>query len=313
MKIAEFSWEFLPDLTRLVNSHISSVPPGWLLSDAQVARILGNASAWSAHYPEDKRTFLSPIVCALDSGRLVAAAKWNWPNPEDPEWRWGEDYLHIGWPSEQRDVASLAWILAVPDSVDAAQLLLRFAIEQCEALGCHRATVSERFEFGVGWFGIPANWTHVIAALQRTDFAAKDRWVTMVGSTTPSQEIAVSSGEGVTFRWRVGESGLEWLLEACVAEAVIGECEAWGIPTHFEGCSGFERWITIEWIGVEEASHRRGVGCALLQEQMRFHHNRGVRELIAWTEPDNVPAVGLGESLGFRYGAECWTFSRRAP
>ena len=110
MKIAEFSWEFLPDLTRLVNSHISSVPPGWILSEAQVARILGSESAWSAHYPEDKRTFLSRIVCALDSGRLVAAAKWNWPNPEDPEWRWGEDYLHIGWPSEQRDVALLAGV-----------------------------------------------------------------------------------------------------------------------------------------------------------------------------------------------------------
>ena len=71
---------------------------------------------------------MSRITCALDNDRLVAAAKWKWPNLEDPAWRWGEDYRHIGWPNEQRDVASLAWILAAPDSVQAAQLLLNAAI-----------------------------------------------------------------------------------------------------------------------------------------------------------------------------------------
>ena len=85
MRIVDFSWELLPDLTGLVNSHISRVPPGWVLSNAQVAHILGSESAWAAHYPEDNLSFLSRIICALDSDRLVAAAKWRWPNPKDPE------------------------------------------------------------------------------------------------------------------------------------------------------------------------------------------------------------------------------------
>ena len=312
MRIVECSRETLPDLTRLVNSHISQIPPGWILTEAQVAHILGSESAWSSHYREDRRSFLSRIICALDSDRRMAAAKWKWPNPEDPEWRWGEDYRHLGWSNERREVASLAWILADPAHAQAAQILLSAATEQCEGLGRHTVTVSQRFEFGVGWLGIPASWTHLVAALQRAEFATEDKWVIMVGSAALSQEAAASQQTGIALRWHIDKSTTEWLLEAHVEGVVIGECEAWGIPSHFEGCNGFKEWLTIEWIGVEEASRHRGIARALLREQMRFHHSRGVRELIAWTEPDNAPAMRLGESLGFRYGPECWTCTKRA-
>ena len=71
-----------------------------------------------------------------------------------------------------------------------------------------------------------------------------------------------------------------------------------------------ERIPEIKDLVVLPPFRRRGIARALLQEAMRYHHNRGVIESIAWTQPDNASALRLAKSLGFRHGPECWTLSR---
>ena len=47
-----------------------------------------------------------------------------------------------------------------------------------------------------------------------------------------------------------------------------------------------------------------------MQEQLRFHTQRGVKNVIVWTETDNVAARKFNEALGFKYGPECWSYAK---
>ncbi len=94
-------------------------------------------------------------------------------------------------------------------------------------------------------------------------------------------------------------------------EALVGECQAWGVPPHFAGCPGVAEWMTIEWLGVEEPYRRKGFGRWLLHEQIRRQAQRGIRRCICWTGVDNWAARNLTESLGFRVGPECWEFGKK--
>jgi GNAT superfamily N-acetyltransferase len=108
--------------------------------------------------------------------------------------------------------------------------------------------------------------------------------------------------------WDINEAQLEWKLEAKIEVAVVGECQAWGIPTHFRGCAGYNEWMTFEWLGVEDAFQRQGFGRRLLSEQMMFHAKRGVKKVALWVTLDNMPARHLYQSMGFTYAPECWSF-----
>jgi GNAT superfamily N-acetyltransferase len=154
---------------------------------------------------------------------------------------------------------------------------------------------------------VPDVWPHLRVALERLGCVPKDTWVMM---HIPIELITQSVPDlpGFSFNWNIKEPQLEWELTAQTQETLAGECFAWGIPTHFRENANFDEWITFEWVGVEEPYRRRGLARRLMLEQMLFHYQRGVRNVMLWVEVDNLPARSLYESLGFLYGPECATF-----
>lgn len=294
MEVINYHENLLPHLMRLVNDHIRLVPPGWVLTPQQVAYVVSQPNAaWTAHFPEDKEIFASHTVCMLKNQQMVAAANWFFPKPLE----------------NQAASGVLSWLFSRPGHSDSLEALIGAFMGQSVARGCASAYFCPRFGFGVGWFGIPDVWPHMIEAIQKFGFRVDSRWVIMTGSVSSATEDDRPLSD-FDFAWRIDEARLEWELEAKAGDALVGECQAWGIPAHFRGCPGFDEWITFEWLGVEELYQRKRLGSRLMQEQMRFQVRRGVKNVIVWTETNNTAARKLNESFGFTDGPECWVFEK---
>lgn len=278
MQVVEYHPELVPSLTRLINEQTASIPPHCAFTEAQVALAVEQApTLWGMHYADEHELYDARTLCVLQRGELAAAAQWVIPR-------------------QRRDSCSLAWIVAQPNQRGALPTLLHLIEKQISGGGF---TVIElgRFSFGLGWFGLPAGWTHIIEAMRKADFEHTETWTMMVGSTAFQKESPLPNR--VTLAWDMNKPALEWKLTAYQDDTAIGECQVWGAPDHFEGCAAFSQWASIEWIEVEGEYQRRGIAARLVSEQMRFHARRGVQHFMAWTRQNNEAARRLNQSMGF--------------
>lgn len=298
MQLTNFAADLLPDLTRLINSHIASVPPKWTVSEAQVAAILDGPFLWAGHYPEDTRPFIPEIFCVLEHGHLIAAAQLCCPAAKALEFS-----------AAEMSAGFLAWIVASPEHELGLRLLLNTLVQEAGSRGCEVIDTA-RYQFGVGWFGLPATWSHIITGLQRADFELVDRWVIMTGKTDLGSYPVQAPDSLLTTIYEVDEARRAWNLQAYRKQAFVGECQAWGVPEPFASCQGFQEWVTVEWIGVEEPYRRSGLGRWLLREQLHLQAQRGVKRVIVWTKTTNSAARTLCESFNFTYGPECYPFKK---
>jgi GNAT superfamily N-acetyltransferase len=291
LQLVEFRPTMLPQLTELVNRHICQIPPNWSLTELQVAYTLSHAGGlWSAHYSDDGATQKVETVCVIEDNRLAAAAQW-------------------GLPANEREL-QIYWIVADPEQTRALRLLLAGITRQAKMRG-YSDIVLYRYAFGVGWYGMPQMWTHLIFGLEESGFEAVEKWVMMTTETNlPSRRIPPDPEQQIRLDWRANDGALEWKVEAFDGMTRIGTCEAWGIPPHLAGSQDADKWVTIEWVGVEKLYRRKGMGQVLLNEQLRHQTWRGVKNAILWTETSNAAARKLNEAMGFQYGPECWVFKK---
>lgn len=299
MQIVEFGFELLPELTQLINNHIVSVPPKLTVNEFQVASILGTNFLWTLHYPNDLIHFVTQTTCVLENGHLVAASQWSCPDLSNPELD-----------KSYNNKALLSWIVSVPSCEEGLKVLLSTIAEKSKSLGCCEISLVSRFGFGVGWFGVPIIWTHLIEGLQQEGFEVFEKWVLMTGDIRVSGFPFSPNLEELTLKWHVDEAVLEWNLEVYKDQMMVGECQAWGIPPHLKGCRDFGEWITVEYIGVEKLYRRKNIGRFLMQEQMRFQYLQGIKKIILWTEHDNFAAQQLFESLDLKCDSECWILKK---
>ena len=97
MQIVEFHEKLLPSLTRLINHEIAAIPPGFMLSEAEVSQIITKGgSLWQIHFPEEREPYPTGTICVLEHREVVAAAQWIEPK-------------------EPNGIFSLAWIVARPE------------------------------------------------------------------------------------------------------------------------------------------------------------------------------------------------------
>jgi hypothetical protein len=48
----------------------------------------------------------------------------------------------------------------------------------------------------------------------------------------------------------------------------------------------------------------------LMAEQLHFQAARGIRDVMVWTEIDNLPTHNLNAAFSFRAGPECFVFTK---
>ncbi len=283
MQIVEYHAKYLPSLTQLINQEIAALPPGFVLSEEQVEQSIAQGIAlWRLHYPDHRTEFHTATLCVLEHSRVVAAAQWVIPKKDARQ-------------------LSLLWLVAEPKRPVPLRTLLHLIDKQAQLNGCRGIDVG-RFSFGAGWFGIPADWKHVIHAMREAGYKRTNTWLLMRGSAEGHNSVAPPQIEQLRYHWNMNKPALEWELYAYQDETLAGACQVWGIPPHLETCSGVSHWTTLEWIEVERAYRRHGVARWLMAEQMRFHARRGVTRFIVWVGQRNRAARALHESMGFTYG-----------
>lgn len=294
MQIVEFHDKLLPSLTRLVNQQIAGLPPACTVTPEQVAlAIAQGGSLWNIHYPGEREPHTGGTICILEHRVVVAAAQWYIPRTE-------------------KGVFVLQWIVANPERPLPLRTLLHLIDKAFAASACGRIYCA-RYSFGVGWFGIPAAWTHVITAMLETGYRQAETWLLMHGETAFHALLPAAPKDGLRFYWNMNKPALEWNLTAYYDDTLAGECQVWGVPPHLEDWLEAPLWALIEGIEVAEAYRQRGLGRRLLAEQMRFHARRGVQQFLAWTPADNPAARRLHESMGFVYGPELVVMEKLQP
>jgi GNAT superfamily N-acetyltransferase len=188
--------------------------------------------------------------------------------------------------------------------------LLESVLMAARRYGCDSLELSGRYEFGLGWFGIPAGWAHITRVLEDLGFVPTERWTVMVADTRGWQQAPRPPIDRLTLRWEIDGRIPEWRLEMHVDGHSVGECQIWGPPPLWSATPDFETWGIVEWIEVDPSYRRRGLGQLLLQEQARFQAADGRTKFMLYTEVDNAPARQLFEQMGFTYASECWCWKR---
>lgn len=282
MQIVEYHEKLLPSLTRLINEQIAQVPPGFVLREEQVAdTIARGGTLWDIHFRREKRELYAPeVLCVLERREVVAAAQWFFLVKEG--------------------VVSIQWLVAQPGRQVPLRTLLHLIDKWGELRGAG-ANRFARFAFGVGWFGLPAKWTHIIDPMLESGYRQTEKWSLMLGETS-EYGGATPPNTRLEYHWNMNKPALEWELSAYLGDQLVGESLVWGIPPHLEECPPAPQWAAVESVEVEKAYRRNGIGKWLLAEQMRFHGRRGVQHLIAWTRDGNRAGRKLQRSMGFEYG-----------
>jgi ribosomal protein S18 acetylase RimI-like enzyme len=294
MHMLSIAAELVPELTRLINRQIAAIPPGWQLSEPQVAAAIG-ATQWDRLYPADAqldRTFTAR--CLVDGDRVLAGIQWQ--------------EIREGSATDPPQI-SVSWLAADPDRPAAVRPLLETLLAAARRAGYESLALSGRYEFGLGWSGIPAGWTHITAVLEDLGFVPSERWVIMVADTQGWQQAPHVAIDQLTLRWESDAQIPEWRLEAQMNGHSAGECHIWGPPL-WSAAADFDAWAIVEWIEVDRAYRQYGLGQLLLFEQARFQAASGRTRLMLYTEVDNLPARRLFERMGFIYGPECWCWNR---
>jgi len=296
----------LDSLTQLINQHIELVPPYCSVTKDQVDLILKTDNLWAIHYPSDDIPLIDRrIDLAVSGNQVIAAAQSNILKKHSSEGENRSEFINY-----------IPWIFSSPANQDGAKLLLDHIIHQSLKLKCATIEITERFSFGIGWFGIPKIWEHVITALETAHFIPTKKWIlmsTQLPKIRPDRLQAVDIPSDLKTNWKISEANLDWVLEICKGDTVIGESQVWGIPPHLSKSDGIQKWAMLEWLGVADLYKRQKIGSYLVQEQLRFQAQRNIQNLLLTTEYDNKAARDFLERQKFTYGSECWCFAKLLP
>ena len=294
VEIVPYEPRHLSALVALADAHLALVPPhdARMIAPALEMVVRQYHRLWLHHYPEDADipTHHRALV-ALEAGEPVGLAIVRWSSDDES--------------------GHVAFLLAEPSMPEAADRLIEEATAMLSAQACATIEAGDRCPIGLGWFGLPTTWTHLIGAYERAGFACVDGWAIMTGRTDAVPiEPPRPAKEMIHVLLTEHPDRREWRIEFFHDEENVGECDAWGVPPHLDSCPGFGDWITIEWIGVAEEFRRRGLAFWLMVKQMHYHLRAGRHYVMLWTGPDNLPARSLYRRLGFDDGPETRVFRK---
>ena len=300
MQVVEYRPELLPALTRLANQHIASVPPGWELTERQLATVLRDLDQDGTYFREEPDHGTMETFCVLDKGQLVAAASLWRSDRNDPRWTNGQ------YERKFRDSGQANWILADPQSGKGLQILLETLAQRARRLGCD--SLSAGGSLCVGRHGMPASWPHLIAGLQDFGFEVEQHGVLMYRSLQDADPGEPPAIDGLTFEWQLDPEAPEWELHALLDGKRIGECGVWGLSRHVADRPDYRHWINIEWAEVAEPYQRQGIGSWLVREQLRRHQERGAKHALRREWFYHPEELGFYEALGFERLQEWWSY-----
>lgn len=261
----------------VLNQIYQQLPPYRQFNREDIQGILENyQAAWKLHYPEENN--FTWEVIALEEN-------------EDTAGLYHDGQLgFIGW--------------ALPGEAQKVEDFIQLLLDRASKLGLEKLTFgSLRDPFGLGWSGLPKTLLPLIHCLQdRFEYTISESWILCALKNLQQinfTELFVDLPD-LRFEYKAHTEIGEWDLIAWQNEQLIGECNAWAVPTYFNAFPEAAAWMTIEWIGIEDSFLARGIGSQLLCRQLAWQKSRGIDHLILWTETNNAPARRFFAKYGFQ-------------
>lgn len=264
-------------LTNFIPAHYSQWPPYVSLSETQIQQCLHHyPEAWGRHYPEE--THLQTIILGNRSVLYRAIMYY-------------------------ADSVGHVVSLAIAPSASAAEVVSDL-LKEAANYGVNYPTFgTTRDPFGLGWSGLSSTTlAPVLDHLQsRYHYRIDQQWIVLERKSLQPAILPpdLRPAPEARFEHRDNTPAGEWDIELWCAGELVGECSAWAVPDYFDVISN-ERWVSIEWIGVENNFQRQGYGGQLLLRQLTQQLQLGMDHIILWTEKDNLPARQFFRKFGFR-------------
>ena len=303
MNVVEYSERLLPDLRRLANQHLALVPPGWELTERQLATVLRDPDQVGTYFREEPIHGTTETFCVMDRDEMVAAGCLWRPDRQDPRWSSGQ------YARQHRDSGQGLWILADPASGQGLRVLLDAFAERAGRLGCDGLTAGA-CGLGTARHGMPMSWSHLVTGLEEFGFETDGQGVLMhapLRDVDPGEPPAV---DGLTFEWHHDPAAPEWELHALIDGTRIGECSVWGMSRHVGDRADYRQWVNFEWVEVTKPYRRQGIGRWLIREQMRAQRERGAKHALLQVYLPDPLAVRFHEALGFTRLQEWRTYRK---
>lgn len=259
-------------LASLVNAHIAAVLPGASLS---VQALLSDLESEPGEFIVDRWVSQRRTFVAEQRHRIVAAAhllRYRGTEDVDP---------HL------RNAGEITWLLCWPDAPywPDAQLAGRRLMAGCLAqLSSWRVT--QRYADGSlpvpGVFGLPDAWPHIRALYAEAGFTGGRRETILVRRLP--EALVAGPPSGWTIERRVGTNGVRFVVVHDGQDLGYLEVDTnLGTNTRFDRDT---RWADIGNLYVEPEQRRRGVATALLVETTNWLVLAGIRNLLAYLNPD---------------------------
>ena len=298
MEVVPYEPTWLPALADLARTHARLAPPGTALADEEVARGLEQHVYWPFYTPglAGGQTLVVPDP---QEERLLAAGQvgfaahgWGYgAAPGDgPDWLFD---VHL----------CLFWLMSWPgyrDSLEAAAFLAAQVVGGARSQGLPGV---EAFRGGPGFlpFGtqLSSHWPHLREPLRAAGFRQPRDLVVYAGDTDPDGlPLPEQEPAGLAFHARRGR------VEAWLDGEPIGVVAAQPLA-RTDRADRFEDprtadWIVLRRLYVDQSVRGRGIGAALLCEQLRRAHARGAKRFLLHLPEaaDDAPTHGLYLKFG---------------
>ena len=270
----------LPQLQTLVNAHLSTLVPGWGLSEAFIAsRLQRNPGEYIVDpWVTDRLT-----LCALDRERVVAAGHLL---------RYG---IGIEVNTRYHNAGEIAWFLAWPGESTAALALLAAIHDQFTAWGVLRAWAWEGGLPAGPCAGLPDVWPHIAAALRAAGYHPDPNSApqeTIYGGRIDLIPAPISPPlADLRLQRTAGRFGTRFT--ALLDELQAGYCECISDLTEAGALPALRGWAELAELEVGEPWRNRGIGTWLVQQAAAWLQLGGCDRIVLAVAAENE-AAGAG-------------------
>jgi GNAT superfamily N-acetyltransferase len=274
-------------LTALVNTHVAAVVPGISVS---VNTVMNQLEREPGEFIVDPWVTERATLIAEQRQRVVAAAHLL---------RYRSD---VAVSDSYRDAGEIRWLLFWPaapywpDVDEAADALLACCVAQLQRWG-----VSRQYADGAvpapGVYGIPAQWPHIRAALERAGFTHRGRVETIfISDVNALPAPGAPPVEGLTLMRSVGVNGTR--LSAIIGDEAVGyiEVEILGASERLPRAGG---WADIGNLHVTSEYQQQGIATWLMHETGAWLRLARVDRLLGYSCPEEDDCSGFFQKLGF--------------
>jgi GNAT superfamily N-acetyltransferase len=266
---------WLAQMAGLARAHARLAPPYLAPTDEDVERGLSRHAYWRFYSPGLEG---GQVLLAVEDGELLAAAQcgfagygWGYGAVEDdgPEWL---HQVHF----------SLFWLFAWPGWTRATEGGKQLAANIVGKARREGLPGVEVFRGGPGFlpFGtqLSSHWPHLWEPLRATGFRQPRDLLVYGGETAPDALPPVRDVPGLALRARRGR------IEAWLNDEPAGLCtvELLSAPGHaaMRTSRGAAGWAVVRRLVVDRSMRGQGIGTALLAEQLRRLHARGIERYL---------------------------------